>query len=118
MGLMTEEYEVGLWLNADPGDWLASLPVTSQNLDRFFFSGDQSVAADAFLHRGQASDVRAERAGVAKQALYAGLRVNLVAVGEGLGWGRERNGAGEKNPGDHGTHDEKAGRRDPAGRSG
>jgi hypothetical protein len=43
---------------------------------------------------------------VAKQALYAGLRVNLVAVGVGLGWGRERNGAGEKNSGDHGAHDE------------
>jgi hypothetical protein len=57
MGLMTEEYEVGLWLNADPGNWLASLPVAGQFLDGFFFSGDQSVAADAFLHRGQPSDV-------------------------------------------------------------
>jgi hypothetical protein len=57
MGLMTEEYEVGLWLNADPGDWLASLPVAGEFLNGFFFRGDQRVAADAFLHRGQASDV-------------------------------------------------------------
>lgn len=52
VGLMAEVNEVGLAVHSNQLDWLASLPVASQNLDFCVIRGNEVVAAHAFLHGG------------------------------------------------------------------
>src|SRR3990172_1114426 len=56
--LMAEVYEVGLRVDAHPGDGFAAFPIAGNFLDQQAIRGNHTVASHAFLHRGNAGNVR------------------------------------------------------------
>jgi hypothetical protein len=84
MGLMAEIDKIGLLIYTDPGDRLATLPVTAQCLNCLVVGCNDGMTAHTFLHGRNTSYIGVQCTGMTEQTLHTSFNMSTVAVGNGL----------------------------------
>jgi hypothetical protein len=82
--LVAEKNKVRLVVYAIPGNWLASLPITSNFSYFMIVRRDDCMAAHTSLHRRDAGRRGAQRAGMTEQALHTRVIVSAVTESDRL----------------------------------